>query len=169
MRCSGRGSGRICARSKWPDRGDGPFLQLAADSQTLRPLVETGLDDLADALAEAAGKLDATLAAQSPVRWRPKGRVSGRTVEAQAFPPERLGSAPDARQRVGVVRGFVSRGLPRRSGRRKRLEHTQCRRCVLRGGLWYGSAGWCRSAHRFGGEPSFRSDRIGFRLARGLP
>ncbi|MFA7242950.1 MAG: formylglycine-generating enzyme family protein [Sulfuricellaceae bacterium] len=38
---------------------------------------------------------------------------------------------------------------------------------VLRGGSWFGSGGSCRSAERSGNGPGFRSDDIGFRLARG--
>ena len=38
---------------------------------------------------------------------------------------------------------------------------------VLRGGGWYDSGRFCRSADRFGREPDFRGVSIGFRLARG--
>lgn len=38
---------------------------------------------------------------------------------------------------------------------------------VLRGGSWLGEGGSCRSASRDRRNPSYRSDRIGFRLARG--
>jgi len=48
--------------------GDGPFLRLAADSEALRTLVEIRLDDLAGALAEIAGKLDAAVAAARSAR-----------------------------------------------------------------------------------------------------
>ena len=40
---------------------------------------------------------------------------------------------------------------------------------VARGGCWDFSAGLCRSAHRDGGEPGFRGDNLGFRLARPVP
>ena len=35
---------------------------------------------------------------------------------------------------------------------------------VLRGGSWYDFGGYCRSANRNGGEPSYRGNDIGFRL-----
>ncbi|MBN2441724.1 MAG: formylglycine-generating enzyme family protein [Spirochaetales bacterium] len=38
---------------------------------------------------------------------------------------------------------------------------------VIRGGGWFGDARYARSAARNGGGPSFRSGRVGFRLARG--
>jgi len=36
---------------------------------------------------------------------------------------------------------------------------------VFRGGCWHDTAGYCRSPLRSGGDPSFRDDRLGFRLA----
>lgn len=40
---------------------------------------------------------------------------------------------------------------------------------VLRGGGWYGSAMYCRSADRSGNDPSYRRGNYGFRLSRTLP
>ena len=40
---------------------------------------------------------------------------------------------------------------------------------VRRGGSWYYSAGYCRSAYRGRGDPSYRDYGIGFRAARTLP
>jgi formylglycine-generating enzyme required for sulfatase activity len=37
---------------------------------------------------------------------------------------------------------------------------------VIRGGSWLYDAGGCRSAYRRGYEPGFRSDHVGFLLAR---
>ena len=38
---------------------------------------------------------------------------------------------------------------------------------VIRGGGWRNYAGYCRSAYRYYGcDPSFRSDSLGFRVAR---
>jgi formylglycine-generating enzyme required for sulfatase activity len=37
---------------------------------------------------------------------------------------------------------------------------------VIRGGSWYGSARYCRSAYRSSGDPGFRDRYLGFRLAR---
>ncbi|MCP4117043.1 MAG: SUMF1/EgtB/PvdO family nonheme iron enzyme [Desulfobacteraceae bacterium] len=42
-------------------------------------------------------------------------------------------------------------------------------RRVLRGGCWYGGAGFCRSAFRYGLEPGIRFIDIGFRLSRSVP
>lgn len=39
---------------------------------------------------------------------------------------------------------------------------------VLRGGSWYGSAGYCRVSSRFYGSPGSRGYDVGFRLARSL-
>lgn len=39
---------------------------------------------------------------------------------------------------------------------------------VLRGGSWFRYGRHCRSAFRFNGVPSYRSNNFGFRLARGL-
>jgi len=39
---------------------------------------------------------------------------------------------------------------------------------VIRGGCWFDSAGYCRSAYRFWGQSSYRSNFLGFRLAAGL-
>ena len=40
---------------------------------------------------------------------------------------------------------------------------------ALRGGSWLSDAQFCRCANRSAGHPGYRLDRIGFRLARGLP
>ena len=40
---------------------------------------------------------------------------------------------------------------------------------VLRGGCWSISADFCRAAYRHWGEPGFRSNGVGLRLARTLP
>ncbi len=40
---------------------------------------------------------------------------------------------------------------------------------VVRGGNWAFGAGHCRSAHRYGGDPSIRINRSGFRVAMSLP
>ena len=60
--------------------GDGPFLRLAADSEALRALVEIRLDDLAEALTEIAGKLDAAVAAAQSAR--DAAQVAGSKVDA---------------------------------------------------------------------------------------
>ena len=39
---------------------------------------------------------------------------------------------------------------------------------VNRGGSWYGTAGFCRSAHRYWYKPSFRYDSFGFRVCLSL-
>ncbi len=44
-----------------------------------------------------------------------------------------------------------------------------CSRRVLRGGSWYVSSGFVRSASRDGGGTSFRGDIIGFRISRTHP
>jgi tetratricopeptide (TPR) repeat protein len=57
----------MSAPSRRPRRETGPSLRLAADSEALRALVEIRLDDLAEALTEIAGKLDAAQVAGSNV------------------------------------------------------------------------------------------------------
>ena len=43
-----------------------------------------------------------------------------------------------------------------------------CQRRVLRGGSWYDPPEMLRAAHRAGFFPAYRSDKIGFRVARSL-
>ncbi|MBR5161471.1 MAG: formylglycine-generating enzyme family protein, partial [Thermoguttaceae bacterium] len=38
---------------------------------------------------------------------------------------------------------------------------------VIRGGSWNSDARSCRSAYRFYNEPGYRSNRLGFRVAKG--
>jgi serine/threonine-protein kinase len=40
---------------------------------------------------------------------------------------------------------------------------------VLRGGGWYGGAGYCRAASRGYSDPGYRGDNISFRPVRSLP
>ena len=40
---------------------------------------------------------------------------------------------------------------------------------VYRGGCWYLTAGFCRSAYRSRGNPSYRSDYDGFRVVKETP
>ncbi len=44
----------------------------------------------------------------------------------------------------------------------------ECPRSVTRGGSWYFSPSYMRSAHRFGISSGLRRDEIGFRVARTL-
>ncbi len=40
---------------------------------------------------------------------------------------------------------------------------------VRRGGSWSSPSQFCRSAFRFGNDPTFRSNGLGFRIARTAP
>jgi formylglycine-generating enzyme required for sulfatase activity len=85
-----------------------------------------------------------------PFGKAPKGKYLGRTTRVGAYPANKLGLCDMHRN----VWQWCADAFPGDSNR------------VNRGGCWVNYGSGCQAAVRNGGSPSFRSNSIGFRLAR---
>ena len=114
------------------------------------------------------GQLDSTLAnfdGNFPMPGGTESDYRERTMRVRSFAPNPWGLY----QMHGNVLEWCSDwygDYPKDSGHDPAGHESGTLR-VLRGGSWFGSARYCRSAFRYLGTPDFRLNFVGFRLARG--